>query len=318
MSTVLSEQNRREYASKAEETIRSAFNTFKNLCEKHKLDPEAERVFIMQALLKDNNLLAASNFYPESFRGAIYNLATVGLSLNPRLKLCYFAERDGEVTFDILYGGLLQLAHDCGGIEWVRCVEVYSNDKFEYSGSSEKAVHVFNPFKHEERGVFAGVYVEAFTGKDYLIDWMTADDIETVRALSDSPAWVHFPGPMRKKAAIRRAYNMWPRSGDFTRLSNAVGIMNEQDGIFNDSLNDSKGKESKKPLSEPELVNSFSRQYDENQISQNIKTVVLNLINRALEKNCWSAIKDWVLSNMKDQDRAYALYQIEIAQNKTS
>jgi recombination protein RecT len=210
----------------------------------YNLNFRKEAEFAMQLLEKNEYLLKVAMANKQSLRNAVVNVAAIGLSLNPALKLAYLVPRDGQVCLDISYIGLCKLATDSGSVNIVKAMLVYENDKFEYRGVNEEPNHVFEPFK--QRGPIVGAYCMAVAGKHYLVDMMGLEEVYAIRdrsmgwkayadKKSKSNPWASDEGEMIKKTVIKRASKMWPKS---ERLDQAINILNEHEGI---DFNSSKG-----------------------------------------------------------------------------
>lgn len=194
-------------------------------------------------LLKENDYLkniAIQN--PESLKMAIYQLASVGLTLNPAKRQAYLVPYGGKkskVTFIPGYIGLVHLALETGNLKWVKAELVYKGDDFKYKGPGEKPHHEFNPFSESRGGIdnAIGVYCVTKTmDGDYLVDMMSRKEVYSIRSRSESfksgkkiGPWFSDEGEMWKKTVIRRAEKLWPKT---KRLSEAVQILNENDGLL--------------------------------------------------------------------------------------
>ena len=189
---------------------------------------ERESMYALQSILKSDYLQKCDLV---SIRNAIVNVASVGLSLNPAMKLAYLVPREGVACLDISYIGLVKLATDSGGVLAVSAILVHANDKFEYRGPFDMPCHTFNPFASEaDRGELVGVYVAARLPSGIQIDTLSLEEINKIRSKSraKSGPWFDWFGEMVKKSAIKRASKMWPRT---ERLAAAEAILNEHEGI---------------------------------------------------------------------------------------
>lgn len=190
-----------------------------------------EAYFAMQAVQKSEYLQGC---HPNTIRNAVINVATIGLTLNPAFGLAYIVPRDGVACLDISYKGLMRLATDSGSILWVKAVLVYENDKFEIQGVDRMPFHKFDPYRPEKRGEIIGGYCAAkLHNGDYLVDTMSREELDQIRATSKSAKssyspWNTFPLEMMKKTLIKRASKTWPAT---QRLDNAVTIINEHEGL---------------------------------------------------------------------------------------
>lgn len=210
-----------------------------------KMKFEAESRFVMQLLAQNKTLAEAAKQSPKSLYSAIINIASIGLTLNPAEKFAYLIPRnvkiaDGvwekRVYFEPSYMGLIKLATDSGIVEWVHSNVVYEKDKFTDNGAGEKPEHRYNAFS-KERGKFVGVYcVAKLKSGDYLTTLMPEDEVLSIKARNESVKkgykciWDTDFNEMAKKAVVRRAFKMWPRS-DGTRFADAVQLSNENEGF---------------------------------------------------------------------------------------
>lgn len=188
---------------------------------------EKEVKFALQALERNDKLRETST---SSVINSFYNVAAVGLTLNPTMKYAYLVPRDSQCWLDISAIGLLKLATDTGSVAAAKAEIVYQNDEFEYNGPFAKPRHTFNPFDRSARGEPVGVYVLAKLANG--IDMVeTLDMVEINKIKSKSKAksgpWQEWFEEMIRKAGIKRAYKAWPRT---ERLSAAEAILNEHEG----------------------------------------------------------------------------------------
>jgi recombination protein RecT len=159
---------------------------------------------------------------------AIYNIANIGLSLNPATKEAYLvprynsATRQKEASLQPSYVGLVKLLTDAGTVTQVVCNIVYEGDKIEIESASGYVKH--NPcLIKSNRGNAIGCYALATLANGAKqLDWMDKDDIEKVRGCSESwkndktraySPWFTHEGEMWRKTVIRRLYKLLPRSG---------------------------------------------------------------------------------------------------------
>lgn len=171
---------------------------------------------------------------PESIRRAVRSVATIGLTLNPIMKLAYLVPRKGQCCLDIGWRGLVKVAVDAGSIQAAKALIVRQNDAFEWRGSFKEPLHDLKFKSREERGPVIGVYSTALLPSGAcMVELMDMDEIAEVRALSgtankpDSP-WNKWFEPMCKKSVKRRAAQDWTPT---ERLAAALEVMNEADEI---------------------------------------------------------------------------------------
>jgi recombination protein RecT len=221
--------------------------------ELHKLEPsfskqnafnlkfENECLFAKQQLQKNSYTLQAAQNNPDALKGAILNVAAIGISLNPATAHAYLVPRGGAVCLDISYRGLVKLATDSGSIQWAKAVLVYKGDTFKWRGPAEAPVHeadVFNADRMDAqdplKNLDGGYCLAKLATGEYMVDVMTAGEILAVRDASQAKsgpwkgAWA---GEMAKKTLVKRASKSWPQSDGRHRLDEAIGMLNEHEGI---------------------------------------------------------------------------------------
>lgn len=208
------------------------------------LDPETiakECSFAIQAISKSKQLQEATTASKQS---AIINIAQVGLTLNPVLKLAYLVPRwskEGvQCCLEPSYQGLVKLLTDTGSIETINSQLVYENDTFEYlpSNFERPITHVSNPFKN--RGEIIGVYAVAkLVSGLQQAEAMSLEQLHEIRELSESYKafklgkvksciWIDHEGEMFRKTVVRRIVKYLPKSEKFEKVAAAIDL-DEQD-----------------------------------------------------------------------------------------
>ena len=192
---------------------------------------EREAEFAMQ-ICERSRMLAQPNMLP-SLMNAIKNVALIGITLNPALKLAYLVPRDGMACLDISYMGLIKIATDSGSVTKVNCQLVYEKDFFEIEhGTHERFIH--KPVTFGERGEVIGVYtIATLHDGSMLPETMTLEECYAVRGRSKayksgkSCPWKNDEGQMIRKTVIKRASNYWPKT---ERLSEAIRTLDAHEG----------------------------------------------------------------------------------------
>lgn len=194
---------------------------------------EQEALFAVQALRKNSYLAQVATNNPQSLRDAIFNLAAIGLTLNPIEKQAYLIPRDGQVCLDISYMGLCDLATSNGEIIAVRAVLVHANDTLEITGISTAPNHSYQPFG--DRGDIVGVYCCAILPSGIVLsETMTLAECHAIRNRTDiwkkhqKGPWLTDEGEMIKKTVIKRAAKLWPA---VNRFKKAIDVLNSHEGI---------------------------------------------------------------------------------------
>lgn len=214
------------------EMIKRASEKFTKDCS---LSYDREKSFAMQIIKKSKHVEDVARNNPMSLLAAMSNVANIGLSLNPATNFAYLVPRDNAICLDISYTGLVKLATDSGVIEWVQAEMVYSADNFIFNGVGEKPTHNSDPFA-EDRGEVKGVYCVAKTAHgDHLTCTMSLKEIlevkNTSKAAGNYSPWNTFFNEMAKKSVVKRASKLWPKSRGLEKLSTAIKVINEHEGL---------------------------------------------------------------------------------------
>ena len=188
-----------------------------------------ETEFAMQLLQANDFLMKTAMSNRDSLINSVKNVAAIGISLNPALKLAYLVPRDRQVKLDISYHGLIWLAVEAGAIQWAQARIVYEGEEYLNTGLDSQPIHKYDPF-NKNRGGIKGVYVVAKTsGGDFLTHEMNIDEVYAIRARSPSfkggrsSPWKTDEVAMIKKTCVRQASTYWPKVG---RLRAAEDYLN--------------------------------------------------------------------------------------------
>jgi recombination protein RecT len=203
---------------------------------------QAESVFAMQALTKNDYAFKVANNDPASVRNAMINAASTGLTLNPANGYAYLVPRDNKIVLDISYKGLIKIATDAGAVEWARADVVYDTDEFVYRGAAQAPeINRKNPFA-KERGEVVGAYCIAKTsGGDILTEIMDLEEIHKIRSKSTAfikgdkgkkGPWEEWFEMMCRKAVIKRAAKTWPYSSRMDKLLESIELANDAEGGY--------------------------------------------------------------------------------------
>ena len=192
---------------------------------------EREAEFAMQ-ICERSRMLAQPNMLP-SLMNAIKNVALIGITLNPALKLAYLVPRDGMACLDISYMGLIKIATDSGSVTKVNCQLVYEKDFFEIEhGTHERFIH--KPVTFGERGEVIGVYtIATLHDGSMLPETMTLEEIHEIRERSKAYKsgsrcpWKTDFNEMARKTCVKRASKYWPKT---ERLAEAVRTLDAHEG----------------------------------------------------------------------------------------
>lgn len=196
--------------------------------------------FALQHLQKNPYLQKST---PESLLSAVLNIAQVGLTLNPIMKLAYLVPRyvGGQVTccLEPSYQGLVKLLTDSGSVTNVYAHLIYSNDKFEQRlGTENEILHIPKLGNSIDMGSVIGVYaVGVLKGGGKQTEVMPTHEIDAIRDSSESYKafksgkaksciWNDWYEEMARKTVIKRLAKYLPKSGH-EKLMKAIDLDND-------------------------------------------------------------------------------------------
>lgn len=213
----------------AQQFLMAQEEQFNAVLSDEKISFARETQFALQCLQANNFTLKTAMQNQESFRNAIINVASMGVSLNPAAKEAYLVPRGGAICLDISYMGLQTIAQQSGAVLWSKAKLVYSNDNYVNTGIDTAPEHTYSAFG--KRGDMVGAYcVAKLADGSFMTEEMTAEDINRIKGRSqsakgNSSPWSTDFGEMAKKTVIKRAAKSWPRT---TRLDAAIDMLNKQ------------------------------------------------------------------------------------------
>lgn len=197
--------------------------------------------FALQHFNKNKYLASATM---DSKREAVLNVAQVGLTLNPVLKLAYLVPRKANINgnwvvqchLEPSYQGLVKLITDTGSATTVYSHCVYEGDEFEVSlGTSTNIKHI--P-KHNSTVITHAYAVALLPDKTMQVDVMPIAEIHEIRNGSESYKayvknpkmsciWVKFEGEMSKKTVTKRLVKYLPKTDRWDKISTAIELTNQ-------------------------------------------------------------------------------------------
>lgn len=238
--------------SPAIQALKSAKDQFAAIAEAHnnvtyKAEAEFARQIIKSSIPRDLRQARNCLFQcdPITIHDSLINVAAIGLTLNPALKLAYLVPRYNkargvlECKLEISYQGMVQLAIETGAVKYVVAELVYQDDidngTFVYNGPATPPTHTGNPFA-TNRGRPIGAYcVAALTSGDYITTTMSRAEIDMAasKGSDKSQARADFYGEMDKKSVIRRGFKSWPKPRHNSRLLSFDAVDNDRSIIVN-------------------------------------------------------------------------------------
>lgn len=218
------------------------------------VDPDTfakEVSFACQILAKSDYLAKSA---PHTIQAAVLNVAQLGLSLNPVLKLAYLvprynrSSRSTECCLEPSYQGLSKLWVDSGSGKNIAAQLVWEGDEIEVDLASEDKVKKHTPYmlRGKEPGKIMAVYsIATLADGTREIELMSAQQVYDIRERSESwkkakdtpgmqTIWSTDEGEMFRKTVIRRHFKYLPKSDKFDKVAEAVK-MDEQDYGLSDA-----------------------------------------------------------------------------------
>lgn len=257
--------------------ITSAERPFVDITNKHPgfVHWEEEAHFAMQAISKNSLLQKCS---PITIRDSVINIASIGLSLNPKLQHCALIPRWNKYTgmmechADPMYQGLLKLAIDGGKVLNAWCGIVYKDEeqagRFKYRFGSQPLIdhEPSSQDNHDiENAIAAYCCAEVKDSSILKIELIWRETVLEIMESSEmvkkarkdrksiTGPWNDRPEEMWKKTALKRGQKTWPKGSG--RLEMAIHYANIAEGYIEPDEDDIIGeaKEVKtKLISEPQ------------------------------------------------------------------
>jgi recombination protein RecT len=295
--------------------IDSSISKFENSV----LDFEKEKVFAYGALAQNEYLLKCAVQNPTSLKMAMYNVASIGLSLNPVTKLAYLVPRRvskvAKVVLDISYQGLIEIATQAGAIKACSVTLVREKDlgTFEWRDNFTPPKNPPNPFL-KEKGDIVGGYCQALLPDGrFILHAMTIDEIEKRRDASEmvksrgvSGPWLDWREEMIMKTIVKSAAKWWPSNGSHV-LAEAQRLLNEENGeglppeerIINGNV--------VTPTASAELPPPPPR----DELPEKLVKYVDRAVDRAEQLEAWQTCEDHLIEKFSDlHQRSFALDQL--------
>ena len=271
------------------------------------LDFNQEQIFATQICLNNDFLLSIAKKDPGLLKLALYNVAAIGLSLNPSEGLAYLVPRKGKIIVDISYRGLIKLGVDCGAIRWAKAELVYEQDNFTYHGPNQKPTHDCDPFAPNRGEVRGGYCLAELAQGGLLVEAMSKLDMDKIKKSSEAfkkgyGPWVDWEDQMQLKSIVKRAYKWWPKSAP--RMAEAMRILNEDNG------------EGLASLAQDTAPAVLPAPPPADQVSATTRKQVHNLVTRAVDAGAYEACKELMENRIKNpEELAYGLHELAKAKD---
>jgi len=165
---------------------------------------ERFKYFVRTTVAENRKLLQCSE---GSVLKAVADCASLGLMLSGPIGHAFLVPYKGVCKLIIGYKGRLEMIRRSGMVRSCHAQVVHENDEFrQQQGTDPKVEHTWDIRK--PRGEICGVYAVAVkTSGDRIIEVMSKDDIERVRACSASSegdAWNKWYGEMARGKVLNR------------------------------------------------------------------------------------------------------------------
>lgn len=228
-----------------EQTIVNAKAKFEAIAKAHGqvvFSQEAE--FARQIFSREARKPAAKAFLfkcsQESVYNAISQVASIGLSLNPKLQHAHLIPRfitdsGWECTLDLGYRGIVKLGVDAGVITHVNSDNIYLHDieegNFRYNGpTQEPSFTGINPFDKRRFGKQSEGVVTIAHLKDggIITSYISRSELDNI-ASKGGPVWNAYRDEMEKKTGLKRNSKVWPMPSDNDRLQVAMEQIYKED-----------------------------------------------------------------------------------------
>jgi recombination protein RecT len=193
--------------------------------------------FAMQHFNKNEYLAKATM---ESKLESVMNVALIGLTLNPVLKLAYLVpRRKGQnivCHLEPSYQGLVKLITDTGSATTVYSHLVYEGDDFqEVLGTSVEIIH--KP-KRKSTEIIMAYAVAILQDGTKQVDVMPRNELDEIRSMSESykaweknkniPCiWNTHHGEMCRKTVIKRLCKYLPKTDKWEKVSEAINLTDQ-------------------------------------------------------------------------------------------
>jgi len=198
--------------------------------------------FACQILAKNQYLAGAQT---QSIQIAVMNVAQIGLSLNPALRLAYLVPRYDRAAGGVIcvlepsYQGLVKLLTDGRTVTQIEARIIWEGDDVDVDFAAAKKVKAHKPYilTGRPRGAMMAVYsVAVLHDGTHSIEVMSREDVEMIRERSESykkakegkgsSVWVTDEGEMWRKTVIKRHFKYLPKSGAYEAVAKAIEVDN--------------------------------------------------------------------------------------------
>ena len=198
--------------------VRASYDRALPATLRHLLGYDKALVTITRALQNNPNLADCN---PQSLIRTMIDCASLGLELGGPLQHAYPVPYKGEITLQLGYRGILELARRSGELAGPPiCQWVFERDQFEMDLADTQHPITHRPYLDGPRGEPRLVYCLArFKDGGLHVDFMTHDDVceHGKKFGGPGPLWSKHFLEAGRKTIIKRAAKHWPISVDLAR-----------------------------------------------------------------------------------------------------
>lgn len=194
--------------------------------------------FAMQILGKNSYLASATQ---NSILESVLNIAQIGLTLNPAMKMAYLVPRraGGQVVccLEPSYQGLCKLVTDTGSVKNIYAHPVYENDQFSHVlGTNVQLIH--KP-TISNKGSMIAVYAVAILNDDRTqVEVMDIEEVNKIRDRSEgyksfksgkasTAIWETDYSEMARKTVVKRLTKYLPKTEQWDKVQSAIDLMDQ-------------------------------------------------------------------------------------------
>jgi recombination protein RecT len=191
------------------------------------INPDRMARIALTELRMNPTLARTAENNPASFFGAILKAAQLGLEPGAGLGQAYLIPYGNEVTMQIGYQGMIDIAMRSGKVEYIMSDVVYHNDDFQHEVTHDGIV-----FRHKknyentdmnETNIKLVYAMAKIKGGGTIIEVMTKDQVDRneqkMRKGKKSIPWTDHWDQMARKTVVRRLYKSLPKSPEINDLT---------------------------------------------------------------------------------------------------
>lgn len=192
--------------------------------------------FAMQALSKNSYLAGATQ---KSILESVLNIAQIGLTLNPAMKMAYLVPRrvGGEVVccLEPSYQGLCKLVTDTGSVKNIYAHVVHEKDFFQQTLGTDCSI-IHRPALGERGNIIAVYAIGILIDERVQVEVMDVSDINKIRDRSEgyksfksgnakTAIWETDYSEMARKTVVKRLTKYLPKTNAWDKVQGAIETM---------------------------------------------------------------------------------------------